>query len=231
MKKGYAFSAIGSSILSGLMLTLGWPDWSFTIALFFAWVPLLWVIEQHAPAFKLLRFPAISLLVWNIGTTWWLWNSTGFGAVAAIIINTCLMCLPWWGYITLRKRMNQLQALLGLIAFWLCFEWIHLNWSISWPWLTLGNGLSPIAPMIQWYEYTGVAGGSLLIWIMNILGFQLLQSVQKKRALQVGIHGGFILILWLLLGWISYQITPGATTELSKENIVVVQPNIDPYQK
>lgn len=231
MKKGYAFSAIGLSILSGLMLTLGWPDWSFTIALFFAWVPLLWVIEQHAPAFKLLRFPAISLLVWNIGTTWWLWNSTGFGAVAAIIINTCLMCLPWWGYITLRKRMNQLQALLGLIAFWLCFEWIHLNWSISWPWLTLGNGLSPIAPMIQWYEYTGVAGGSLLIWIMNILGFQLLQSVQKKRALQVGIHGGFILILWLLLGWISYQITPGATTELSKENIVVVQPNIDPYQK
>lgn len=222
---------MGLSLLSGLLLTLGWPDYSFTIALFFAWIPLLWVIEQHPPAFKQLRFVAITLLVWNTGTTWWLWNSTGFGAVAAIVINTCLMCLPWWGYISIRKRMNQWSALCGLVAFWLCFEWVHLNWSISWPWLTLGNGLSPVAPMIQWYEYTGVAGGSLLIWIMNIVGFQLLQSIQKKRAVQVGIIGGSILFFWILLGWISYQISPGITTDFSKGNIVVVQPNIDPYQK
>jgi len=231
MKKGYAFSAIGLSVLSGLMLTLGWPDWSFTIALFFAWVPLLWVMDQHAPTFKTLRFPAITLLVWNTGTTWWLWNSTGFGAVAAIIINTCLMCLPWWGYISLRKKMNPSQALLGLVAFWLCFEWVHLNWSISWPWLTLGNGLSPIAPMIQWYEYTGVAGGSLLIWVMNILAFQFLLAQQQRKLVQVGIFGASIFLLWLFVGWMSYlsQWNPGK--ENTKENIVVVQPNIDPYQK
>jgi len=231
MKKGYAFSAIGLSVLSGLMLTLGWPDWSDTIALLFAWVPLLWVMDQHAPTFKTLRFPAISLLVWNTGTTWWLWNSTGFGAVAAIIINTCLMCLPWWGYISLRKKLNPSQALLGLVAFWLCFEWVHLNWSISWPWLTLGNGLSPIAPMIQWYEYTGVAGGSLLIWVMNILAFQFLLAQQQRKLVQVGIFGASIFLLWLFVGWMSYlsQWNPGK--ENTKENIVVVQPNIDPYQK
>lgn len=231
MKKGYAFSAIGLSVLSGLMLTLGWPDWSFTIALLFAWVPLLWVMEQHPPAFKLMRYPAIALLVWNIGTTWWLWNSTGFGAVAAIIINTCLMCLPWWGYISLRKKLNPSQALLGLVAFWLCFEWIHLNWSISWPWLTLGNGLSPMTPMIQWYEYTGVAGGSLLIWIMNILAFQFLLAQQQKKLVQVGIFSASIFLLWLFVGWMSYlsQWNPGK--ENTKDNIVVVQPNIDPYQK
>lgn len=231
MKKGYAFSAIGLSVLSGLMLTLGWPDWSYTIALLFAWVPLLWVMDQHAPTFKTLRFPAITLLVWNTGTTWWLWNSTGFGAVAAIIINTCLMCLPWWGYISLRKKMNPSQALLGLVAFWLCFEWVHLNWSISWPWLTLGNGLSPVAPLIQWYEYTGVAGGSILIWIMNILGFQFLLAQQQRKLVQVGIFGASIFLLWLFVGWMSYlsQWNPGK--ENTKENIVVVQPNIDPYQK
>lgn len=231
MKKGYAFSAIGLSVLSGLMLTLGWPDWSYTIALFFAWVPLLWVIEQHPPAFKLMRYPAIALLVWNTGSTWWLWNSTGFGAVAAIIINTCLMCLPWWGYINLKKSWKPWPSLLGLIAFWLCFEWVHLNWSISWPWLTLGNGLSSITPMIQWYAYTGVAGGSLLIWIMNILAFQFLLAQQKRKLVQVGIFSASILLLWLLVGWMSYlsQWNPGK--ENTKENMVVVQPNIDPYQK
>lgn len=231
MKKGSAFSAIGLSILSGLMLILGWPEWSFTIALLFAWVPLLWVLDQHTPAFKLLKYPALTLLVWNTGTTWWLWNSTGFGAIAAIIINTSLMCLPWWGYITLRKKMNQSQALLGLVAFWLCFEWVHLNWSISWPWLTLGNGLSPITPMIQWYEFTGVAGGSLLIWIMNLLGFQILLAQQKKQARLVAVYSAAILLLWAFVGWMSYlsQWNPGKET--TKENMVVVQPNIDPYQK
>ncbi len=231
MKQGNAFSAIGLSMLSGLMLTLGWPDWSYTIALFFAWIPLLWVIEQYPPAFRLLRFPAITLFTWNIGTTWWLWNSTGFGAVAAIIINTCLMCLPWWGYIALRKRMNQWQSLLGLIAFWLCFEWVHLNWSISWPWLTLGNGLSPIAPLIQWYAYTGVAGGSLLIWVMNMLSFQFLLAKQKRKLIQVGIFSASIFLLLAFVGWMNYlsQWNPGKET--TKENIVVVQPNIDPYQK
>ena len=231
MKKGYAFSAIGLSVLSGLMLILSWPEWSFTIALLFAWVPLLSVIEQHPPAFKLIRYPAIALLVWNTGTTWWLWNSTGFGAVAAIIINTCLMCLPWWGYISLRKQWGRWPSLMGLVAFWLCFEWVHLNWSISWPWLTLGNGLSPMAPMIQWYEFTGVAGGSLLIWIMNILGFKILLAQQKKQARLVAVYSAAIFLLWIFVGWMSYlsQWNPGKET--TKENIVVVQPNIDPYQK
>lgn len=231
MKKGSAFSAIGLSILSGLMLILGWPEWSFTIALLFAWVPLLWVLDQHTPAFKLLKYPALTLLVWNTGTTWWLWNSTGFGAIAAIIINTSLMCLPWWGYITLRKKMNQSQALLGLVAFWLCFEWVHLNWSISWPWLTLGNGLSPITPMIQWYAYTGVAGGSLLIWIMNILAFQFLLAQKKRKLVQVGIFSASMFLLWLFVGWMSYLSQWDNGKENTKENIVVVQPNIDPYQK
>ena len=231
MKKGSAFSATGLSILSGLMLTLGWPEWSYTIALLFAWVPLLWVMDQHPPIFKLLRYPAISLLIWNTGTTWWLWNSTGFGAVAAIMINTCLMCLPWWGYITLRKKMNPSQALLGLVAFWLCFEWVHLNWSISWPWLTLGNGLSPITSMIQWYAYTGVAGGSLLIWVMNILALQLLLSTQKKQTKHTVVYSVSIFLLWILVGWMSYLSHWDNGKKNTKENIVVVQPNIDPYQK
>ena len=231
MKKGYAFSAIGLSVLSGLMLTLSWPEWSFTIALLFAWVPLLSVIEQHPPAFKLIRYPAIALLVWNTGTTWWLWNSTGFGAVAAIIINTCLMCLPWWGYISLRKQWGRCPSLMGLVAFWLCFEWVHLNWSISWPWLTLGNGLSPMAPMIQWYEFTGVAGGSLLIWIMNILGFKILLAQQKKQARLVAVYSASILLLCAFVGWMNYLSQWNHGKETTKENIVVVQPNIDPYQK
>lgn len=219
------------SLLAGLLLTSAWPNNALTIGLLFAWVPLLLLAHQKNKAFPLLRYVALSLLIWNTGTTWWLWNSTGFGAVAAIVINTTLMCIPWWGFNKIRPYFSESISLFALVVFWLAFEYIHLNWSISWPWLTLGNGLSTITPMIQWYEYTGVAGGSLLIWIINILGFQLLVAIQKKAPIRAGVFGSSILLLWLIVGWISFQLTPKERNDLSKENMVVVQPNIDPYQK
>lgn len=67
-----------------------------------------------------------------------------------------------------------------LIAAWLTFEYIHLNWQISWPWLTLGNGFAMHTTTVQWYEYTGVAGGSFWILVMNILVHKLV--VAKKKS-------------------------------------------------
>ncbi|WP_439505496.1 apolipoprotein N-acyltransferase [Sediminibacterium sp.] len=219
------------SLLTGLLLTSAWPNTALTIGLIFAWVPLLLLAHQKDTSFPLLRYVALSLLIWNTGTTWWLWNSTGFGAIAAIVINTTLMCIPWWGFIKIRRYFSESISLFSLVVFWLTFEYVHLNWSISWPWLTLGNGLSAISFYIQWYEYTGVGGGSLLIWIMNILWFQLFVAIQKKAPLRAGILGGSILLSWLLLGWISFLLMPKSSNNPNKKNVVVVQPNIDPYQK
>ncbi len=223
--------AIIASILSGLLLFLGWPNEPLTLALLVAWVPLLWLDHTKGEGFPLLRYVALALLIWNAGTTWWLWNSTGFGAIAAIVINTLLMCIPWWGYLKIKRHFPDWLSHLGLIGFWMCFEWVHLNWSVSWPWLTLGNGLSSMTPYIQWYEYTGVAGGSLLIWLLNLLvfyGIVAWQKTAKKLAYQLGFA---IVAILLSVGFISQQLTPTNLPQNTKANIVVVQPNIDPYQK
>ena len=120
------------SLLSGLLLTSAWPNTALTIGLLFAWVPLLLLAHQKDTSFPLLRYIALSLFIWNTGTTWWLWNSTGFGAIAAILINTTLMCIPWWGFIKMRRHFSESVSLFSLVVFWLSFEYIHLNWSISW---------------------------------------------------------------------------------------------------
>lgn len=219
------------SLLSGLLLTSAWPNTALTIGLLFAWVPLLLLAHQKSTSFPLLRYVAISLFIWNTGTTWWLWNSTGFGAIAAIIINTTLMCIPWWGFIKIRTYFSESISLVALVVFWLSFEYVHLNWSISWPWLTLGNGLSAITPYIQWYEYTGVGGGSLLIWIINLLVFRSMVSLKEANQKSAYFFSSMAVLLIVLLVIISQQLLPIKSDLSEKTNVVVVQPNIDPYQK
>lgn len=219
------------SLLSGLLLTSAWPNTALTIGLLFAWVPLLLMAHQKGPTFPLLRYVGLSLFIWNTGTTWWLWNSTGFGAVAAIVINTTLMCIPWWGFMKMRKYFSESLSLFALVVFWLTFEYVHLNWSISWPWLTLGNGLSAFTSYIQWYEYTGVGGGSLLIWIINLLVFRSMVSLKEGKTKTAFYFSGFALFLIALLVFISMQLLPQKNKVAKKTNVVVVQPNMDPYQK
>ena len=107
----------------------------------------------------------LGMLIWNAGTTWWIWNSTAAGAIGAIIANSFLMGLPLWGFHIFRKKYGDKAGLLSFITFWLSFEYIHLNWQLSWPWLTLGNVFAKKTCWIQWYEITGTCGGSL--WVLR----------------------------------------------------------------
>lgn len=225
--------AVALSLLSALLLIAAWPNASFTLLITVAWVPLLLLANSNISSRVLLRYVFLTMLVWNIGTTWWLWNSTAEGAVAAILINTILMTIPWWGYSKLKKFLPPTLSLIALTCFWLCFEYIHLNWEISWPWLTLGNALANKIGWIQWYEYTGVGGGSLAIWISNLLAYYLVRAIiTKTPTKKILIKNLLPYTLYLFtLFTLSKLITPKPIVASSKNNIVIVQPNIDPYQK
>ncbi len=104
---------------------------------------------------------------------------------------------------------------------------------MSWPWLTLGNALANRPAWIQWYEYTGVAGGSLAIWISNLLAYFLVRTIIQKAPLKnILLHRllPFTLYLLCLIG-LSKLVNPDSSVPATNNNIVIVQPNIDPYQK
>ena len=69
----------------------------------------------------------LHLLIWNILTTWWIWHASGPGAIAAIVTNSLLMCLPWMGYRYLKNRKGIRFGLLGLIAGWMSFEYLGVS--------------------------------------------------------------------------------------------------------
>ncbi len=213
-----------------------------TFLIFIAFIPLLWLDRQGIRRIKFFGWVYLSMLIWNIGATWWVWNSTAPGAAGAILANSLLMCLPWLAFHFVRQRMGSTIGYLSLLVFWLGFEYFHLqNWGLSWPWLTLGNVFATHPDWVQWYEFTGTSGGGLWILGLNVLLFQWLwQTVQRKAINRRSIVIiALVLILPLLPSVLlipSPEIDPSGsvtTTAVKPQtsNIVIVQPNIDPYMK
>lgn len=216
------------STLSGLLLFAAWPVSSLMPFIFIAWVPLLMATDQAKNASRFFGIAFWCLLIWNTGTTWWMWNSTDVGTIAAIMFNSMLMTFPWWGYFHLKKK-GKIVGYFSLIAFWMCFEYIHHNWQLSWPWLTVGNVFASYPDTIQWYEYTGVQGGTLWVMLINVLLYEIWLSYQQKSISKKII--AYVLLLLSLPLLISYLIKPIQKEEAVDDNIVIVQPNIDPYGK
>ena len=172
-------------LLSGILLSAAWGKFTFNI--FFALVPLLQVEHdfRHCDVrfrkWKLFGLFYLAFLTWNFLTTWWIVNSTVFGAVMAIACNSLFMALVWLAFNGVARKVKPLYGYAALIAFWISFEFLHYNWELAWPWLALGNSLAEKPEWIQWYEYTGVFGGSLWILLANILLFLSLKKIRAKK--------------------------------------------------
>lgn len=224
------------SILSGTLMVIAFPyTGSLTFLVFVAWIPLLMVehtiATQRYRSSKVFIHAYITFLIYNIGTTWWIWNADSSGAIMAFVFNSLLMALSFQVFHLIRKRLFNTGGYGMLLLVWLGFEYAHFHWELSWPWLTLGNVFSITPSFIQWYEFTGVLGGSLWILAVNILLFKILLNrfVYKKqispKAIGVPV---IILLLPLTLSFWMYN----TYKEIGKtKEIVVTQPNIDPYGK
>ncbi len=143
------------------------------------------------------------------------------------------MCFPWWGYKIVKKHLGPWTSYAALIAFWMSFEYLHLHdWGLSWPWLTLGNVFATHPDWVQWYEYTGTSGGSFWILVSNVLVFASYLEFQRNKRSRT-FYALVITVLILLIAPSSLYLVKDKPEESTPadNNIVIVQPNIDPYEK
>lgn len=227
------------------LMWLAWTPRPFAPLLLIAFIPLLLIEDTLSKKYahagvKIFGWSYLSFLLWNLFTTWWIGNTyAGTGDFSSVIAglfanaaNPLLMCIPFMLFHFTKRRLGNVIGYLSLPAYWLAFEFFHLNWELSWPWLTLGFGLSQYPDLIQWYEYTGALGGSLWILTANILLFRLFFS-QEKKANGILIKKILISVTIVFVpAIISFLILKNYKTENKKgKKIVVVQPNIDPYNE
>lgn len=225
----FLFSALG-----GVLACLGFPPLPFLPLIFFAFIPLLWLENEHYHgrlSKRWLLYGSFNFfIIWNIGTTFWITNTAFLPGIVGMLINTGLMVLVvgWISWIHKRAKIDWYFGSL-FIAGWLTFEFFHLRWELSWPWLHLGNALASWPAAAQWYEYTGTLGGTLWILMLNYLFFQLLRKHGLTRSLvRFSIIGKWLFWLIVPMVWslIVYFTTSPAGSDL---HAVVINPNIEPH--
>ncbi|MCX6274110.1 MAG: apolipoprotein N-acyltransferase [Bacteroidetes bacterium] len=231
----------GLSALSGVLLWLSWPERGFTPLVFIAFVPLLFVnhyfnsrevIKRRRKIFSLFF---LAMLVWNVLTTWWIYNSTDVGSIVAIGLNSLFMAIVWMLFHSTNRKYGITIGYFSLFCYLIGFEYLHLTWEISWPWLTLGNVFAVHPEYVQWYEFTGVLGGSIWVIAANLFFFVLAKNIFNRDLLKqlrrinsvVALTGTAVLLSAPLIfsKWLyNRHVDKGEPV-----SIVVVQPNIDPY--
>lgn len=228
-------------VLSALLLSLSWPLNGFPFLVFISLVPLIIVIEEikknpdRFTALATLRYSYITFLIWNALTTWWIWHSTVVGALIAIFVNSLFMAIVVQIAAFVRGKLeNNIIGIAIFPIFWIAFEYLHQLWDLSWSWLNLGNVFASHTAWVQWYEYTGIHGGSLWIILVNILIYFLIkpylykQPATRKNQKAITIFLVLALIIPAAASLIRYYTYKERHNPV---NIVVLQPNLDPYKE
>jgi apolipoprotein N-acyltransferase len=226
------------AIISGLLFAFSWPMRGFAPAIFLAFIPILMLEESirlDSRSYKSARIFGFSFLafgVWNLLTTYWIYNAAAIGLIMALFVNGSLMSLAVLVY---HKLRNQFRYSGGgqflLILPWISYEYLHQDWDMTWSWLNIGNVFGPMSSWVQWYEYTGAFGGALWIFIVNIFLFRIIRSLMQQERKPILLNASLaVLSLAFPLLASSFLYRNYSPTNRPYE-VVVVQPNIDPYNE
>ena len=180
-----------------------------------------------------------AFVLWNAITTFWVCNATVGGGIFAVLANSLQMSLVFGLFRLSKKKFSGSLPYIFLAVTWIAWERFYFDAEISWPWLVLGNAFGRSTWAIQWYEYTGSLGGSLWIWACNLGLFGLLVSLSDGRISGWNIKArcaAFAGYALLLAGPLAASPAIGsrykdAMSKGDKLPVMIVQPNIDPYNK
>ncbi len=233
------------ALLTAFLLWLAWPPIPYTgPILWFALLPLFFAIEGilsldlKQKGRKVFGLSFLAFAIWNTASIYWVYNSlaSAMSAPVAVLISfipfglgALLMAAAVWMYYAFRQLFNRFWSYLALIFFWISYEYLHQSWDLAFPWMNLGNGFAQTHQLVQWYEYTGVYGGTLWVLLSNLLLFEVLRIKFKDDRISK------LSYVWLGLILVptcfSMYLYHHYEEQNSPANVVVVQPNIDPYAK
>ena len=221
-------------IASAGLLSIPWEGAS-CITLFVGFLPLLLVSAQYGSskkeAFAMAGWATLTFALWNAFTIWWVWNATPAGPIAATICSTWWSIIPFMLYHVVSKHAPKALAYSILITAWIAGEYLYTQApALSFPWLVLGNGFADDPWAVQWYEYTGVFGGSLWVLLVNILAFDACLTMRKK--VWVAATLALVVPLGISIGlFYKYDAEGELYRSLDKMTVSVTQPNIPCYEK
>ena len=180
-----------------------------------------------------------AFVIWNAITTFWVCNATVGGGLFAIFANAFQMSLVFGLFRLSKKKFKGALPYIFLAVTWIAWERAYFDAEISWPWLVLGNSFARTTWAIQWYEFTGALGGSLWVWACNLSIFGMLVALSDGSWWNFNAKAKFASLAGLAVVFIAPPVCSAfigrnykdAMTADDKLEVLIVQPNIDPYNK
>lgn len=226
------------TVLTGVLLSLPWFEYFSGIILLIAFVPLLFVEDYlflkkntNRP-YIAFGYALIAFFIWNVLSTFWIARISAGGAFIVIFFNSFLFSLVFLLYHLTKRNLGRNFGNFSLLVYWIGWEYLFMNAEITWPWLNLGNGFAKDIFLVQWYEFTGVLGGTLWVLVINLVLFNVLKYhiIHKSIRVQLG-RVVFLFILLFLPITVSLIAYKSFTVQPEPVRIGILQPNIDPYDE
>lgn len=228
---------LGFVFLTPLLLWLGWPEGGFTPFLFIAFIPLLLLekdLTDHGGrriGRKWFWYSYLSFMIWNLLGNWWIVYASWTGVVGTMLLNGFLMAIVMVLFRFIKNKLGNQRGYISIPFLWICFETLHKDWDLSFPWLNLGNGFADRVEWVQWYEHVGAFGGTFWVWTINLFFFWIITAYLKHREIKPLIGQSITLIVLGILAPISLSYWRYYTYQEQgeKATVISVQPNFNAY--
>ena len=180
-------------IISALLLYFAFSG-ELSFLIFICLIPVFYTINYTQNKKRSIINILLFLLIWNVLHNQFLFlYMFSFSSVIIIILSfivllllAAIQILP---FIFLIYNVKHKYVLFTTL--WILIEYLLLNF-IKFPFLNIGNTLGAFPELIQWYQFTGVFGGTFWILLINILLFFVITKLFKKKK------KAFVLIIVLI---------------------------------
>ncbi len=227
------------TLIGGVVLGISFPFTGGVFPLIFiAFVPIILVnleLNKRKKGRFIRRFGYnyLYFVIYNVITTWWIYNASEGGMYMAVLCNSLLMTLPFFFFGFISRYLGENKGLFALVVLWISFEYGHYYWELSWPWLSFGHVFGEYPMLIQWYEYSGVTGGTLWVLLVNISIYTIVRNLKIRRETfkvqtPLIIFTGLAIFVPIVSSVIIYS---SYDEKVDPINMVVVQPNLDAYSE
>ncbi len=225
-------------LISGLLLGLSVPSFSFAPLGFLAWawlVPLLFELKKAENFFSFLGRAAFTVGIGFTLITIWVVNASLAGLAASMLMGVFVWTLPLVFFYFVRRSLGWNAALWSLPFFWTAWEWLYHQTEFSFGAVRLGYTQSDLIWLIQYADLTGVEGVTFWLVLLNVALFVLIEkhfsgaNVKFNRSAFLNrdaVAPLLLLVLPLIYATFVFLKPPPPEQEIT---ILAVQPNISPF--
>lgn len=226
-------------ILSGILLAASFPPVPFPapLLLFVALIPYLIVIEKREKLIEINRATYLMAFVFCLFTLYWVgsWQKEAdpflmISGILLIFVNPVFFLIPSTLLYFSRKIIPQKYSLYLLPVFFVAYEFAYMLTDLSFPWLSLGNGLSSFTLFIQIADIIGQLGLSFVVVIINVFIYRSITAIKVNKKLFYLHTSAALLIFILILIYGNLKLSSPHLPN-TKVKVGLIQPNLDPWEK